>query len=1682
MDIYCILRKSYCHLKTSASPATLLVLLLSAVLLGPVIPVPHSGPFLGLRVLLIQAAAIAALVLVLSRASSFGGRLKSIIVRGPGIPLVLLLAWTALSFLLTAPANAHGRGIAQVELLRIGMGAALYVAAVYGCRSRFQVRTMSLLLMGGAMLAAAAGIVTSSPMLLKPARGAFGEEQLMGAFLATLLPVAVTFALKDIFAGKGTTSRVIKAVGAIVVLCVLLLTAERMSWISGMAGSAVALALAVRMRMIKVPPLEPRAGSVRYWSVPLAAIGALVCINLAFMCFVPVVHHRLEAVQTKVSVQSRFTLWSACAEMIRQKPLTGWGVGSFPLKAGDYISTVPTAAQVEKQGVTLSSIAHNEYLQLGAELGMVGLGLYLAVILGFFVHTIRALKQSGSPSRRWLILASIAGVASQSINALTNPGWHFSDVNPLLWLLMGMGMAAAMPHVTAKPRQMPHKVHAVIKPLGQLPQWPRVAQSAFSIAVGISLVLASASVSLGKGTALSYYYYGALPIITSVTATPNPLPAGGGTLQGQASIADGGAGVSNVYAYLYRDASYYASLSLGSGPGIYSPNFTIPANSSAAAHSWNIEFLAYNFQGYAATASASSTQPATGPATLNVPSTQYPTIQSGVDAAQDGNTVLVADGIYTGPGNRDIDFGGKSITVASKNGPGKTIIDCGGSASADGSGNHRGFYLHRGEISAAISGFTIKNGYEAYSPSFGTSGGSGIYDNITDGTITLTNCIVSGNRKSDGGIYNRNTGTGTIKLINCAVTDNEGSGIINDNFESGTITLTNCTVSGNNTTYAGNNPIDIGGGVCNLSHTTGGTIALTNCTISGNIAFNGGGICNAISGGTITVAGCVISANAALGHNADGGGVFNSIFGGAIILTNCTISGNKASNSGSGISNSRNGGTITLTNDLVFGDTNSEISNLNGATPIISYSDIQGGYPGTGNINADPMFVNVATGNFYLQAGSPCVGKGTASDTPSLDKDGRTRPNPPSMGAYELTQILTVPAQFSTIQAGITAAKSGDTVAIASGTYTGPGNVDYDFGGKGIIVKSQNGPAQTIIDCGGYPSSDGSGNHRAFYLHSGETGAAIDGFTIKNGYTAPVPGVPDSGFGGGLCIDGADATVSHCVFSGNTATSGGGYAILGNKHHSITITNAVFTQNTAKIGGGGYIEDTGGKVAVVSGKITGNTADSGTGFYVKNTGGTDSFIGCLVSGNKGNDDGGGFHLETDSGDSTIAITNCSVSGNASPLGADMYTEEYAGSTITLLNDIFYSSVTNEIFTHSGPAPVATYSDIRGGYPGIGNIDKDPLFVSVPNDDLHLKVGSPCLGAGTPDGAPSTDLDGNPRPNLPSMGAYELISSTLKISDVKLTIPQFINAGHGKYYLDEKVYFKGIGSGTVTGHWVVAGSSVSQVNAKRIDVSSGYWTEGAEIKLPWETIKASNFNIKFSLETPNAIQTPETAASVTGFRPDVNGWAFTNNVSTIYTIDFLHPLKFDGVCTGMAATAHYYYQHQPLPSLLSIRRIRTEIRQAFNSGNDYINKVDVPRYATYPNYNQDQWKTLNETEAGKVLPHLQNLDPTLIGLFTADWSANHALLATAGFSSSSMLNVDNSDFGPSNIEEVRNAQDFAVYDPNFPNEFHEVYVGDVTSGVSTVHFLSYINTSGTNADSAYNLHYAGFGYFSYDYVP
>jgi CSLREA domain-containing protein len=224
-----------------------------------------------------------------------------------------------------------------------------------------------------------------------------------------------------------------------------------------------------------------------------------------------------------------------------------------------------------------------------------------------------------------------------------------------------------------------------------------------------------------------------------------------------------------------------------------------------------------------------------------------------------------------------------TITIV---GPGANLL------TVSGGGKSRVFDIEGG--SAALAGLTISGGHV---PGAYNLFGGGLFDN--GGTVSLTDCNVSGNSAGDtgGGLWEYH---GTMSLSDCIVSGNSapvGGGLGEDD---GTLSLTNCTLSGNSTSGSG-------GGMYNNN----GTATLTNCTLSGNTATGGGGLFNTGTART-TLTDCTVSDNSA----GDGGGLFNE---NTLILTDCTISDNSVgAGRGGGLSNYS---AATLTDCTLSGNT-----------------------------------------------------------------------------------------------------------------------------------------------------------------------------------------------------------------------------------------------------------------------------------------------------------------------------------------------------------------------------------------------------------------------------------------------------------------------------------------------------------------------------------------------------------------------------------------------------------------------------------------------------------------------------------------------------------------------------------------------------------------------------------------
>ncbi len=372
---------------------------------------------------------------------------------------------------------------------------------------------------------------------------------------------------------------------------------------------------------------------------------------------------------------------------------------------------------------------------------------------------------------------------------------------------------------------------------------------------------------------------------------------------------------------------------------------------------------------------------------------QYSTIQPAIDSAADGDIILVFPGTYV----ENINYKGKNITVASlylytldTSYISQTIID----------GNQNGSVVtfNSGEDTTAIlTGFTIQNGNADHgggircssssSPSLenvtisnnsatGTNNayGGGIYcdDNSSP---SLDNVTITGNSSGWGGsgIYCHDS---SPSLENVTISNNSATGTyaIGGGIRcssSSSPSLENVTIS-NNSAYSG-------GGISCLNNSS---LCLENVTISNNLASLGGGIyCHDSSPGLENV---TISNNSA---SYNGGGIFCNI-NSSPSLVNVTITGNSVldDDGGGGIS-CLNNSSPSLVNCILWNDSPQEIYVSSGSVTA-TYSNIQGGWTGTGNINANPLFIG--SGNFHLQPGSHCIDAGNP-DTKYNDPKGKRK-------------------------------------------------------------------------------------------------------------------------------------------------------------------------------------------------------------------------------------------------------------------------------------------------------------------------------------------------------------------------------------------------------------------------------------------------------------------------------------------------------------------------------------------------------------------------------------------------------------------------------------------------------------------------------------------------------------------
>lgn len=390
----------------------------------------------------ILQATVVAYSVFLAATGPYRERLGRSALRGPAPWLLALLAWCVLSVVLP-PARAFGvadllRPYAVAELLRILFCGGVFFAAAYGLRARdLSFAVFGVLLLGAAVAVYGFVQFSSTINLGAEVTSVFNSHEPFGSFLMLMLPVSLAFALDR--GGDLKVTLGAQAV-AIVLAAALLLARTRSAWIGeGLALTTLAV-LAWRCAPVR---LNRANRSLLVGPLLILCLGAGALLFSGQLA--PLLSPRaatLVHVTEDNSFSDRLHRWRSACRMTFERPLAGWGLGTFPVIQQRWSGLGDDPEQALTRGTSYWDNAHNFWVQWAAETGAVGLFLYVATVMAFLLSAGRILPGMKPGFHRTLLLGCLAATVGACGDMAGAPSYVFPGVSALPWLWMGLGLAA----------------------------------------------------------------------------------------------------------------------------------------------------------------------------------------------------------------------------------------------------------------------------------------------------------------------------------------------------------------------------------------------------------------------------------------------------------------------------------------------------------------------------------------------------------------------------------------------------------------------------------------------------------------------------------------------------------------------------------------------------------------------------------------------------------------------------------------------------------------------------------------------------------------------------------------------------------------------------------------------------------------------------------------------------------------------------------------------------------------------------------------------------------------------------------------------------------------------------------------------------------------------------------------
>ncbi len=343
--------------------------------------------------------------------------------RGQLAAMLGLVAWTAAT-IAWAPDPAAG-GAAE-KLLQLGIAVAAFLLVVTLVTARDHARWLAAAFVAGATLSVLAGAVTGGLDPGATSGAALDDGRLAGAthdpnYLAAAIVPAIALA-GGLAAGlRGRPVLRLALGGAVVLLAVgLAATESRGGWLAALVVAAGALVL-----------VRERRAAILGFALVVAAGAAL------WFAAAPGALERVTSVSDGGS--GREDIWLVATRVIEERPLTGVGLGQFPVVSGEHIRE-PGAISRSDLIVGQRIVVHNAYLQLWAEGGIVALALFLAVVAASLAAGLRAAARFARARDRAMVALARAAVLA-TVGALVASVFLSNADDRRLWVLLALGPA-----------------------------------------------------------------------------------------------------------------------------------------------------------------------------------------------------------------------------------------------------------------------------------------------------------------------------------------------------------------------------------------------------------------------------------------------------------------------------------------------------------------------------------------------------------------------------------------------------------------------------------------------------------------------------------------------------------------------------------------------------------------------------------------------------------------------------------------------------------------------------------------------------------------------------------------------------------------------------------------------------------------------------------------------------------------------------------------------------------------------------------------------------------------------------------------------------------------------------------------------------------------------------------------